>query len=901
MGRARSARRAALATLWAALSHSALARADVAIIPSSEGALGAWLVAGPIPASRAKDLDATAVKPASGVAPAGFPAFRPLSTRDGALDLDRALGTDKKAGGVALMGADLELSHDLDGWLLASIDGPFALWVDGEQKWTKPVARLRDGGRDAIPVSLAAGRHRIVFRLEHPGQWWATELALLDARDLLPPEGARLVLAGVDAHDAERLARDMLTSSFNPNPTESGYAPRVSLEYRRGAPAGVAMAVRAKVELGASTRVLRAGYLPTGPRGVGPFEVELPPVTPDATSVAVGVDVGPTRKTFRARLDPKTPALLARARTALSGLGSAKLRDAETTRATLEYFSNELRHGSSTIQNELERWVSELEAKRDPLDREGVLSFARRSPVDGEPDPTVLHVPKGGTAAGAKLPLVVALHGLNGRPERIVEVFLDTKSAAPSVPGFVLAPYAHGNAFYRGPGELEVLAAVDWALAHYPIDPERVSITGVSMGGTGTGHLALWYADRFTRAAPLCGYHSYFVRRDTSGRPIRPWEHARMEHWSPASFAERGRSLPMWVAHGTKDWPLTNSKVLVERYKSLGYDMTDEWPDTGHDVWTKAYAGARLFPWLAKARFDPSPARVTVKTDQLRFGELRWVRVTRLEQPSVAGTVDAEAKGPTDVRVHTEHVTAFELDRAGGRISRTEKVVVDVDGDKLELEPKEPVALMKRSGRWQKGAPPPSAKRAGLEGPIRDVFLEPLVFTYGTLDPRTARANREVAEALARKHGPDVRYRVIADRDLDAATESARAVVAVGTPRDHLLLAAVEAKLALRVAPKAIVVGQERFAQPGTGAIFVQPNPRHPDRYLLVVSGVDAAGIWRALSLPQLLPDFMVYDASLSPAAGEVVLGREARVLAAGFFDADWHLPPSVHDPEHAP
>jgi hypothetical protein len=47
-----------------------------------------------------------------------------------------------------------------------------------------------------------------------------------------------------------------------------------------------------------------------------------------------------------------------------------------------------------------------------------------------------------------------------------------------------------------------------------------------------------------------------------------------------------------------------------------------------------------------------------------------------------------------------------------------------------------------------------------------------------------------------------------------------------------------------------------------------------------------APGIWGA-SLAALLPDFVVFDAGLTPAAGQQVLGA-ARVLAAGFFERDW-------------
>src|SRR5262249_36498920 len=157
-------------------------------------------------------------------------------------------------------------------------------------------------------------------------------------------------------------------------------------------------------------------------------------------------------------------------------------------------------------------------------------------------------------------------------------------------------------------------------------------------------------------AAPLCGYQSYFVRRDTAKRPIRPWETEQMHHFSPASFAERGRNLPMWVAHGTKDFPLENSRVLVDRYKELGFKMTDEWPDTGHDVWTKAYAGARLWPWLSKQRHDPAPAEVRVKTDQLRFGRVDWLRITRLSTIGHAGLVSAKVESPSKISVHADSV-----------------------------------------------------------------------------------------------------------------------------------------------------------------------------------------------------------------------------------------------------
>jgi hypothetical protein len=76
----------------------------------------------------------------------------------------------------------------------------------------------------------------------------------------------------------------------------------------------------------------------------------------------------------------------------------------------------------------------------------------------------------------------------------------------------------------------------------------------------------------------------------------------------------------------------------------------------------------------------------------------------------------------------------------------------------------------------------------------------------------------------------------------------------------------------------------------------VRPNPRRPDRYLVVVEGVDALGTWRSLSLPDLLPDFVVWDVDVAPSRGQMLLGP-GMLRAGGFFENDWSLPARIDDP----
>ena len=70
---------------------------------------------------------------------------------------------------------------------------------------------------------------------------------------------------------------------------------------------------------------------------------------------------------------------------------------------------------------------------------------------------------------------------------------------------------------------------------------------------------------------------------------------------------------------------------------------------------------------------------------------------------------------------------------------------------------------------------------------------------------------------------------------------------------------------------------------------FVYPNPKHRARYVLVTRRDEPTRHLRAIALPELLPDFIVYDDKIAPARGAIILGA-ATPLAAGLFRQDWSL-----------
>ena len=124
---------------------------------------------------------------------------------------------------------------------------------------------------------------------------------------------------------------------------------------------------------------------------------------------------------------------------------------------------------------------------------------------------------------------------------------------------------------------LEVLIPLlDEIEQNYRVDPERVYVTGLSMGGYGTWQMAFHCPERIAAAAPICGGGKWF-------------------------FKDRLKDVPIWAFHGANDpvVPLKESEEMVAAVKSAGGTAKlTVYPGVEHNSWDKAYADEELYEWL---------------------------------------------------------------------------------------------------------------------------------------------------------------------------------------------------------------------------------------------------------------------------------------------------------------
>jgi predicted peptidase len=200
-----------------------------------------------------------------------------------------------------------------------------------------------------------------------------------------------------------------------------------------------------------------------------------------------------------------------------------------------------------------------------------------------------------------KYPLVLFLHGAGERGSdnsaqlRHVTAIFTAKENREKFPCFVLAPQCPDGQKWSdvdwgaSRASQPEKAAKPMALAvkligdlekQYSIDPKRLYITGLSMGGYGTWDAIVRWPDMFAAAVPICG-------------------------GGDETTADVIAKLPIWVFHGDKDGAVKveRSRNMVEALKKAGGSPKyTEYPGVGHNSWEPASKEPELLPWLFRQK-----------------------------------------------------------------------------------------------------------------------------------------------------------------------------------------------------------------------------------------------------------------------------------------------------------
>lgn len=207
---------------------------------------------------------------------------------------------------------------------------------------------------------------------------------------------------------------------------------------------------------------------------------------------------------------------------------------------------------------------------------------------------------KPATEAGKKYPLVVMLHGAGERgsdnrkqlgwfwdakkprvlvrPEVAAENPFVVVPQCPDGAQWVDVPWTRGS--YTSPAVSEPLGLtldlIDSLPKDSPVDPDRVYIIGMSMGGYGAFDAAQRRAELFAAVVSVCG----------AGDPSRACDIAH---------------VPVWAFHGAEDdvVPVSGSREIVAALREAGGSPRyTEYAGVGHHSWLPAFDEKDFWRWI---------------------------------------------------------------------------------------------------------------------------------------------------------------------------------------------------------------------------------------------------------------------------------------------------------------
>jgi predicted peptidase len=199
----------------------------------------------------------------------------------------------------------------------------------------------------------------------------------------------------------------------------------------------------------------------------------------------------------------------------------------------------------------------------------------------------LLYLPQDyGRDAQRQWPLIVFLHGAGERgddPDSLASIglpqILQERSDLPFV---TVSPQLPPGEVWTDKGEM-INALVDWLESEYAIDPQRIYLTGFSLGGFGTWALGLNSPDRFAALVPVAG----------------GWE-LGSDAVPPNICALAAK--PIWVFHGAQDETVkpAQSEVLVNALRACGGDVRYTLlPGATHAAsGVLPYRDSELYDWL---------------------------------------------------------------------------------------------------------------------------------------------------------------------------------------------------------------------------------------------------------------------------------------------------------------
>lgn len=543
------------------------------------------------------------------------------------------------------------------------------------------------------------------------------------------------------------------------------------------------------------------------------------------------------------------------------------------------------------------------------LERPGMTTvFGYTSQLDESVQPFAVTLPKNfDRSTGKRWPLHLVLHG---RGDTLNEVSFfqqhDGKPLKQDIEWIQLDVFGRTNNAYRWAGEVDVFEALAETRKLFPIDEQRITLWGFSMGGAGAWHLGLHYPDKWSSVGAGAGF-SDTVNYLNLKEPLSPLHQKLIRIYDAVDYTLNAADVPIIGYGGELDKQLLAAKTMHEKAKELGVEIPLlVGPQTEHKFHPESLQEFMAFHAAATEKGRPqfpAPRSIRFTTCTPKYNSCVWLSVAEQLLPYEPTVIDAAVNAETgQLHVTTRNVGVLALAR-------------DV-ADTVSIDGSEPLPLLSAAGgllpdvyfqNTQDGwrgmdyreshqylTEPGLSKRHHLQGPIDDAFMRSFICVRGTGKPwsqEQADWAQWTLERFAAEYDKYLRAElpIINDTQVTEELLETHHLILFGDPGSNALIARVVDRLPIGWTKTEIQVRGESQSASEYGVPLIYPNPLNPHRYIVINSGHTFHAAEFKGSNAQLYPrlgDVAVVKFDRQPDGGY----REA-VISSEIFDVRWAWP----------
>ena len=462
-------------------------------------------------------------------------------------------------------------------------------------------------------------------------------------------------------------------------------------------------------------------------------------------------------------------------------------------------------------------------------------------------------------------------------------------------------------------GRIDAIEVLNIAKEKYNIDPEKVYLTGHSMGGHGTWYLGVTYPDKWAAIGPSAGWNSFWTyggsRLMEQANPTEKLYYRSMSPSNTFGLVENLRNnTGVYIIHGKDDKvvPVDQAYQMMDTLDKHGINYRfHEEPGAGH-WWDNSDApGAAcvdwppLFDYFARHRIPENGEirQVTFVTANPGVSAYKhWLGIEAQINHLDISKADIEfVTGKNVFQGNTENVARLGLKL--DHLESKDSIGFAIDGQSVQKVPypeQEQQLWLSRNedGTWEPmNKPSDKLKGPHRYGTFKGAFKNNFMFVYAT---QGSEQENEYAYNKARYDAETFWYQgngaidIIPDTAFNATEYAGRDVIIYGNARSNAAWGELLTDSPIQVHGESISVGDKNLNGNSLACVFVRPRKEKGSTSVGVVSATGAKG-WRLLNSRKYMypfynaPDFAVYDAS-------EIGTKNTGIQAAGYFGIDWSL-----------